>query len=115
MPVITFHGTADPINPYEGGGPEYWQTGVVHAVEGWAGQNECYAEPYDRQISESVTKVKYVGCDRGGAVELYTIEGMGHQWPGSAIDIGSDMFGPPNGEIDASQLIWHFFQRQRLR
>jgi polyhydroxybutyrate depolymerase len=114
VPVITFHGTADPINPYEGGGPAYWQTGVEQAIQGWTDQNGCYAEPFERQISESVTKVKYIGCGRDGDVELYRIEGMGHQWPGSAIDIGSDTFGPPNSEIDATSSMWQFFRRHRL-
>jgi polyhydroxybutyrate depolymerase len=115
VPAITFHGTADPVNPYDGGGPGYWQTGIEHAVQSWAAHNGCRAVPFEWQVSESATKARYLGCSHGNRVEFYRIEGMGQQWPGSPLDTGKETFGPPNGEIDATRLMWEFFRHHRLQ
>ncbi|RIK35834.1 MAG: polyhydroxybutyrate depolymerase [Chloroflexi bacterium] len=115
VPVVTFHGTADPINPYEGGGPDYWQTGVEDALAGWAAQNGCRVEAQEKPISTRLTEVRYVGCDRGDEVRIYRIDAMGHQWPGSPIDIGKERFGEPSDVIDATAAMWDFFRQHRLR
>jgi polyhydroxybutyrate depolymerase len=55
-------------------------------------------------------------CPAGRAVELITIAGAGHQWPGSAPKpliqriLGTD---PPSTALDATQVIWQFFAHHR--
>jgi polyhydroxybutyrate depolymerase len=55
-------------------------------------------------------------CPAGRSVELITIAGAGHQWPGSpsrpAIEklLGLD---PPSAELDATDAIWRFFAGHR--
>jgi polyhydroxybutyrate depolymerase len=52
------------------------------------------------------------GCPAGRTVELITIKGAGHQWPGSVPNpvwqriLGLD---PPSTALDATQVIWQFF------
>ena len=45
VPVIAFAGTADPVNPYPGGGAPYWQYGVPQALARWAEINGCRRGP----------------------------------------------------------------------
>jgi polyhydroxybutyrate depolymerase len=62
--------------------------------------------------SETVT-TSVATCPDGRAVELITIDGAGHQWPGGAMKsvfqrlvLDSD---PPSTALDATAVIWTFF------
>jgi polyhydroxybutyrate depolymerase len=49
----------------------------------------------------------FLSCPEGRAVELYTIDGGGHTWPGGP-EAGRRV-GRVSREIDATELIWAFF------
>ena len=115
VPVITFAGTADPVNPYLGGGAPYWQYGIEAALARWAEINDCRQGPRVGPVTADVTQVRYFGCRRNASVELYRVEGGGHTWPGSEAFIPlQPVLGPVTFEIDASELIWQFFRRHHL-
>src|SRR4051794_5370194 len=84
VPVVTFAGTADPVNPYGGGGAPYWQYGVETAQARWAEINGCVRGPRTSPLTPHVLRRAYIRCDEGAWVVLYRIEGGGHTWPGSA-------------------------------
>jgi polyhydroxybutyrate depolymerase len=111
VPVIGFHGAADPINPYDGGGPSYWQTGVEQALEAWRAHHGC-GEPERERVTETCERRIY---RRDGITRLvfYRIDGAGHQWPGSAMDIGP-AFGPLERGVAATRLAWEFCREHRL-
>jgi polyhydroxybutyrate depolymerase len=51
-------------------------------------------------------------CPAGRTVELITIAGAGHQWPGSVPDpLAQRLLGldPPSTALNATQVIWRFF------
>jgi polyhydroxybutyrate depolymerase len=51
-------------------------------------------------------------CPGGRAVELITIAGAGHQWPGAVPDPVAQRLlhtDPPSTAVDATDLIWAFF------
>jgi polyhydroxybutyrate depolymerase len=107
--IVAFHGTADPLIPYDGGapgrdaGPARLQLEPVEAtVAAWAERFGC-AAPVDDRTSASVRHRAYGGCGAGAVVELYTIEGGGHTWPGARVPVPP--LGPTTQEIDASQLL----------
>lgn len=113
IPVIAFHGTADPINPYEDGGPTYWQTGVENAVRGWASFNGCRRQA-EHRIATSIVKLVHYECTNNADVILYKIEGGGHTWPGSTFyytNQGRLRLGPATLEISASDMMWDFWRR----
>ncbi|KAG8463174.1 hypothetical protein KFE25_011171 [Diacronema lutheri] len=113
VPVIAFHGTADPINPYEDGGPDYWQTGVEDAVAGWARFNGC-RRTAEHRIATSIVKLLHYDCNDNADVVLYKIEGGGHTWPGSTFyynNQGRLRLGPATLEISASDMMWSFWDR----
>lgn len=99
MPVAAFHGTADTINPYAGGGQPYWGTSVEAAFDGWGRHNGCGARR-ERRIAPSVVQLAHGG---GGCADvvLYRIEGFDHSWPG-AVYVDRE-------RGTASELIWQFF------
>jgi polyhydroxybutyrate depolymerase len=111
IPVLTFHGTADIVNWYAGGGLfPYWGYSVATALERWAEINECRQEATTEQVTESVTVTSYRACRANADVVLYTIEGGGHTWPGSDPSLYPPVLLPVTQEIDANEIMWEFFR-----
>lgn len=54
---------------------------------------------------------RYGGCARGATVELYTLVGEGHEWPGGPAmpRAVTKLLGPQTQAIDADATIWAFF------
>ena len=89
VPMIVFHGTADPIVPYGGGTPTRFappMPSVAEWVREQARLNGCKATPEELPARGVVTGVRYPDPARRADVVLYTIDGGGHTWPG-----GGDM------------------------
>lgn len=82
--ILHVHGDLDPAILYQGA-PDH--PGAPGSAERWAGYNDCneLAEvnaerlDLDAAIAGAETRVdRYAGCDAGGAVELWTLEGSRH-------------------------------------
>jgi polyhydroxybutyrate depolymerase len=113
VPVLAFHGTGDPINPYAGGGPRYWGYGVERALTSWVERNRCREEHVEANVAPSVWKRKWSSCDGVTEVTLYRFDG-GHVWPGSSFAFPVERFGPMPHGIDATTLVLDFFERHGL-
>lgn len=116
LPVLAFHGTADPLNPFEGGAGPRWDQGVEEAARRWAAINGCQPEPNREAVSTSVERHSFVGCRDGADVHLYVVARAGHTWPGGG-EIPpqfADRLGPVNREVSATDIIWAFFGEHRL-
>jgi polyhydroxybutyrate depolymerase len=112
-PVLSFAGTADPINPYDGGGAGYWQYGVQTAVERWASIDGC-GEPSVDSPTPGVSVTTYADCAAGPVVS-YVIDGMGHTWPGRALEAQAgyaSVLGATTDLVDANEVMWDFFSAQ---
>lgn len=105
--VLTFHGTDDVVNPYDGNDDPRWGYGVETAVSTWAELDGCTTEPTTDQVSEHVSLTRYGSCESGTEVGLYTVDAGGHTWPGTSADLSA--LGTITQEINASQLMWEFF------
>ncbi len=110
--VLMFHGTADQHLPYEGGVGAKSLAGVDFASVGesadfWTTFNGCNAQPQTESFAD-IRHETWSGCQEEAAVELYTILGGGHAWPGgnSSGRPGADQ---PTQTLSASQVIWEFF------
>ena len=104
--VMTFHGTADQVNPYNGNSDPRWGYDVATAVQGWADLDQC-TETTTEQVSEHVQRTVHRGCAQDAEVVSYTVADGGHTWPGTSADISA--LGAMTQEISASQLMWEFF------
>ena len=110
--VIAFHGSADPINPFDGAGQAYWTYSVTSAIGYWMLQDHCTHSVKTSAADPTVVHTKYVGCANGAAVELYEVIGAGHVWPGGPPLAPNQIqfLGPQTNAINANQLMWSFFK-----
>ena len=118
IPVITFHGTADPFSPYEGGkgskGAEVLgaeENAFFHAQKnGCAGHPAVENLPNRSNDGTNVTKISYTGCQNKADVVLYKINEGGHTWPGGNQYLPARTIGKTTRDINASELMWEFFK-----
>lgn len=109
--VIAFHGTADQHILFDGGhGPDSLVNvdfaSVQDSVGFWITSNDCTLQPQTDSFDDIRHEV-WSGCMDDTAVELYTIIGGGHAWPGG--NSGWPGADKPTQTIAASALIWEFF------
>ncbi len=110
--IIHFHGTEDTHVGYNGGtGPDSLVdvpfASVKDSIDFWLGVDQCQRQPQSQSFKD-IQHDTYSGCASGTTVELYTIVGGKHAWPGSEGPAwsGGDK---PTQSISATQLIWDFF------
>jgi len=114
--VIEFHGTGDQHIPYDGGFGSKSLVNVDFAsvqdsVGFWVSFDGCNSQPQTNSFDDIRHEV-WTGCTSSTSVELYTIIGGGHSWPGGqGRGAGSDQ---PTTTISASQLIWKYFAAHPL-
>jgi len=121
--ILVMNGTNDPLVPYEGGDIVVLNQnrGSIISTEDyvafWAKNNNCKNQNpnqnlpnINRRDGSTVTKREYSDCDQGGALQLYTINGGGHTWPGGKQYWTKKMIGTTNKDINACDVIWAFFE-----
>lgn len=104
LPVLTFHGLADPQNTYDGhlpGRNGEWEESVPEALAGWADRNGCKMNVVLEDPAGPLSTMHYDGCADGADVRLIRIDGLGHRWT--------------REEIDTTAVMWQFFKRHQLR
>jgi polyhydroxybutyrate depolymerase len=119
--VLAFHGTADPIVPYQGGpyfsgvtrprpGPSRGLQAhpVPEAIASWAAFDGCSTSPRVTRVAADVVRTTEQQCRPHLGVALYTVEGGGHTWPG-ARNVARRRLGSVTESIDASTLMLAFF------
>ncbi|HNT75088.1 MAG TPA: PHB depolymerase family esterase [Anaerolineae bacterium] len=110
VPVIHFHGDGDRHAPYAGGIGEESLAGVdfvsvEETIAFWVSHNSCDTAPQEEQTG-SIIHTVYTDCNQGADVELYTVVGGLHPWPGGKPGwLGGD---EPTQEISANDLMWAF-------
>jgi polyhydroxybutyrate depolymerase len=139
VPVIAFHGTADPYVAYGGGlGPKALQLpapngqgtlgqsgsassgglatrSIPAEAAAWARRNGCAPRPTVTAVAHGVALIRY-RCPQRAAVELYRVDGGGHAWPGSEASRAiASYVGFTTFAIDADRLMWNFFQANPLQ
>jgi len=117
VPMIAFHGTADPFTRYDGGAT--WMApnpfpGIPRFVANWARRNRCDLKPADASATVDVTRREYLHCADDASVVLYTIRDGGHTWPGGR-PLPEWFVGPTSNSIDATRTMWDFFSRHPMR
>ena len=104
IPVLTFHGLADPQNPYDGkaeGRGDEWLESVPDALAGWAGHNSCDLKVILEDPAGPLSTMRYAGCRDGAEVRMIRIDGLGHAWT--------------RKEVDTTEVMWQFFKSHRLK
>jgi polyhydroxybutyrate depolymerase len=116
MPILAFHGTADPLVPFTNGAEGLSLPGVkVRGTElnmaDWAHLDGCRPVPDETTIGSEVTRQTWPSCTRDTQVILYRIEGGGHTWPGADPSKG---VGLTTQQVVATDQILTFFGHHHL-
>lgn len=101
VPYYAFHGTADPVEPFD---PDFAAFGQF-ATDAGCGPSDQVA------LSAEVTVFEYAGCP----LKFFRIDGGGHAWPGSPVAAAQPSWlGYTTSDIDATALSWELFRSVRL-
>jgi polyhydroxybutyrate depolymerase len=104
IPVLTFHGLADPQNPYDGhaeGRGAEWLESVPDALGSWARHDSCKGEAILEDPPGPLSTMRYDGCTNGAEVRMIRIDGLGHRWT--------------KEEVDTTAVMWQFFKSHQLK
>jgi len=113
VPVLLIHGSADRNLPVDGGiGAKAFAVhevrSVASALDFWRRHDGC-GNDARVEIDGAVRRTRYLACGGDAAVELISIEGGGHSWPGG--DRLARFLDPPSPALDATAEVWRFFAR----
>ena len=115
VPLIAFHGDADPVVPYLGGPSRSFDIpfpSVPDWMDAWAERNQCTQKTSIPQVGE-VFGVHYQDCSQNAEVIFYTIQGGGHTWPGGN-PLPAWLVGTTSQTVSATELMWDFFEEHPL-
>ncbi|MEW6264831.1 MAG: PHB depolymerase family esterase [Thermodesulfobacteriota bacterium] len=116
IPILYITGTADPLNPIEGGdihiGAKAFgrKPPIRKMISRWVkmhGYPEETRVVYDR---DGVKGVAYGASSDTSGVVLYTIAGHGHYWPGGKSALPESLAGKNTARLSATEVIWEFFK-----
>ncbi|MEZ6140472.1 MAG: PHB depolymerase family esterase [Zavarzinella sp.] len=108
IPTYYLIGGADPLMPVAGGvtrtpwGKIENRPSVLNSLNRW------------RTILQLPHLTSLENTHQDG-FQIQIIPNLGHHWPGGAGQMGEKLGGPHHKEIDATQLIWDFFQKHSLK
>ncbi|MFI5493018.1 alpha/beta hydrolase family esterase [Actinoplanes sp. NPDC051859] len=122
LSIIHIHGDKDPTIPYGGGPGKRSNDGggrlpvkidgpsVPSLIDTWRRTDNC---PAPATTKAGTVTTSLATCPQGRAVELITVAGAGHQWPGSKeAPVAQRIFqlDPPSTALAATPTIWSFLQ-----
>jgi polyhydroxybutyrate depolymerase len=110
VPVMHFHGTLDPLVPYDGGSPLGFPS-VPVTSDGWAARDGCTGAAKQTYQKGDATCMTHDACAGGATVTLCTIDGGGHTWPGG---LPVPSLGKTSTDLSATDAMWDFFQKHKL-
>ncbi|MFT3706803.1 MAG: PHB depolymerase family esterase [Archangium sp.] len=121
IPVALFLGTDDPLVPFNGGQVAKVRGETLSAKDTFsllAKKNGCDGEPsvtalpdLDPNDGTRVTLTQATGAC-GAPVQLFTVEGGGHTWPGGWQYAMERLIGRTSRDVNASEASWAFFKSQ---
>jgi polyhydroxybutyrate depolymerase len=115
VPAFYLIGTADPLIPMAGGKvrtpwtAESDKPAVSQTLARWAELMGLPPEPAMIMESNGVRRERW----GDGLLQAWSIEGLGHHWPGGRGELNKRIAGEPFDSVDATRVIWDFFRAQR--
>jgi len=117
VPIIHFHSYLDESIPYYGGVgngvSKHHNPPIDSVLTVWSALNGCvllsdtlYHEPGEYLLRD------WDGCENKANIQCYVTYDGGHSWPGGRK--GRLFADPPSRKINASDLMWEFFQLHSL-
>lgn len=119
LPIIYFHGTKDRLVGIDGSDfitSARMSFSAPEFMEWWAGRNGIADLPVeekklpDTDPSDNCRVTLITRESKEAPVYFYRINGGGHTWPGGSRQQPEKLLGEICFDINASELIWDFFQ-----
>jgi polyhydroxybutyrate depolymerase len=120
--VCYITGSADSLNPLEGGYPKLALSGkeqggkakpaVQTFIDQWVAALECSKLPILDETNNGVRKRMYGQRSDRGQVVWLTVEGLGHHWAGGESQAPNLLVGRNTNKLKATDVIWDFFKSQ---
>jgi polyhydroxybutyrate depolymerase len=115
IPILHIHGTTDPNFEYDGPGDSFTKS-REETIGFWADQNSCNEGQSVREypninLADSSTAELQQLNNCKAEVAQIKVTGGGHHWPGSNNLYFPPFFGNLNLDINGSNEIWNFFNR----
>lgn len=114
LPTLYMAGAVDPLVPHKGGkvkSPwgrvEAERPSIQTTITGWAAAIGCLRIPRTIESGDGVTIDEYPGPVPYLA---YTIDDLGHHWPGGRGELLRRIAGPPSNRVDGCKVVWEFFR-----
>jgi polyhydroxybutyrate depolymerase len=101
VPVLMFNGTEDTLVSYDLVAPTF---------SDWGQRDNCVGGPSAGPTIGAASSETFAECDGGVTVTQWTLEGMGHCWPGQEFC----PFGTSNLDVAANPEMWAFFGQHTL-
>jgi polyhydroxybutyrate depolymerase len=119
--LLYITGTEDPLNPIGGGVPGLLigdgepgggkeKPPVREHIRKWTEALDCAVPPENQLLAEGIQREYYRNCRVGGEVVYITLEDTGHHWPGGKVRLPEALVGNSTDLINATDVIWIFFQ-----
>jgi polyhydroxybutyrate depolymerase len=118
-PLSMFYliGLDDPLSPFAGGqalspwGVLRDRPPVMDSIHTWIDLVGASRHPVTLHDSQGVRRVRYGPGPGGQEVQLCTIAGQGHEWPGARRTLPVSISGPQTDKLCATRAVWDFFQQ----
>ena len=110
MPVMHFHGTLDPLVPYNGDAALGFIS-VPDTFGGWGTRDGCTGSPVETYRNNDSHCSTYESCGAAATVTLCTVDGGGHTWPGG---LPVPSLGYTTTNLSATDAMWAFFTKHPL-
>lgn len=117
--LLYITGTADPLNPLDGGMPRMAfggggqggraKTKVRTAIAQWVQALGLPDVPKSETLVNGVRTTRYGSAANPTEVVLITVDGLGHVWAGGENLLPQFMVGKPTDKVKATDVIWEFF------
>lgn len=115
--LIYIIGLEDPLNPFAGGttrtpwGKLRHRPPVMDSIHAWVRLIGASETTHLLSDSGDVRAVQFGPGPGGQLVQLYTVAGQGHEWPGAQRTLPRSISGPQTDKLNATQTIWEFFRK----
>lgn len=112
-------GTADTLNPLDGGFPKLAIGGkdqggkpkppIIDSILKWAKALGCPEKPAQDDTKNGVHTRRYGPGRDGVEIAFITIEGLGHNWAGGVGQAPEFLVGKNTDKLNATDVVWDFF------
>jgi polyhydroxybutyrate depolymerase len=120
LSLLYITGTADTLNPLEGGFPKLALGGkdqggekkppVQEQIDKWLTALACAKTPASDETKEGVRTRKY-GPGETSTLEFITIDGLGHHWAGGKSQSPEFLVGKNTKKLNATDTVYEFFKK----